>query len=181
LFSSHCLLFTVENRHTAMNATESYGESCGDARRASSNSPVVARRNGRWVKGVSGNPAGRPDGALTKKNLHVRQLLEVNAEAVIATVVQAALGGDMQACKMILDRIAPVPRDRPITVALPEIGDAETAMAALTTIVSAVSGGQVSPLEGESLSRLLRGSVELDMLRVLEARLAAVEQRAATA
>jgi hypothetical protein len=140
-------------------------------------SPMSRKVVGRpWSKGQSGNPNGRPDGALSRKCLHVRQLLDANAEQVIAQVVTAALGGDMQACKMILDRISPVPRDRPITVALPEIRDAEAAMTALAAIVGSVADGVVSPLEGESLSRLLRGFIELDMLRVLEARVAELEK-----
>ena len=81
-----------------------------------------------WPKGVSGNPAGRPDGALSRKTIHVRQLLD--AEAVIAKLIELALAGDVAAIKIVMDRISPVPRDRPIAVALPEIHNAENAMTA---------------------------------------------------
>jgi len=129
-----------------------------------------------WPKGVSGNPNGRPDGALSRKTIHVRRLLDADAEAVIAKLIELALSGDVAAIKIVMDRISPVPRDRPIAVALPEIHNAENAMGALAAIVSAVGAGQVSPLEGETLSRLLRSYVELDALRMLEQRVAELER-----
>jgi len=159
-----------------MTTSENSCEASNGARHELPNPPIVARRNGRWAKGVSGNPNGRPDGALSRKTIHVRQLLDTDAEAVIAKVIAAALGGDMTACKMILDRISPVPRDRPVTVALPSISNAQDAMTGLAAIVSAVGSGVVSPLEGENLSRLLRSYVELDALRTLEQRVAELEK-----
>jgi hypothetical protein len=129
-----------------------------------------------WPKGVSGNPSGRPDGALSRKCLHVRQLLDADAEAVIAKLIELALAGDVAAIKIVMDRISPVPRDRPIAVALPTISNAQDAMDALGAIVSAVGAGHVSPLEGETLSRLLRSYVELDALRTLEQRVAELER-----
>ena len=159
-----------------MSTGETYCETSNGARHELPNPPVVARRNGRWTKGVSGNPNGRPDGALSRKTIHVRQLLDADAEAVIAKVIEAALGGDIAACKLILERISPVPRDRPISVALPAISNAQNAMSGLAAIVAAVSGGVVSPSEGESLSRLLRSYIELDALRALEQRVAELEK-----
>ena len=40
-------------------------------------------------------------------------------EEIVASVIQAAKGGDMTAARLVLERIAPIRKGRPITLALP--------------------------------------------------------------
>lgn len=65
---------------------------------------------GKFIKGVSGNPKGRPKGK--SKNTMIRDQLvlaiENRAPEVVEAVVKAALGGDMTAAKIIMDRLIPV-------------------------------------------------------------------------
>jgi hypothetical protein len=64
----------------------------------------------KFIKGVSGNPKGRPKGK--SKNTLIRDQLisaiEDRAPDVVEAVVKAALGGDMTAAKIIMDRLIPV-------------------------------------------------------------------------
>lgn len=60
--------------------------------------------NGKFKKGKSGNPAGRPKGSV---NTQLRKQLEPHTPALVERVVQAALAGDMAAMKLCLDRILP--------------------------------------------------------------------------
>jgi len=63
-----------------------------------------------WLKGQSGNPAGRPKGAKNKTTLAAESLLKDHAEAITQKVIDLALQGDLLALKMCLDRLLPLPR-----------------------------------------------------------------------
>jgi hypothetical protein len=77
--------------------------------------PEIAGRiqGGRFVPGVSGNPAGKPPGARARATRLAEKLMAGDAEAVVNAVVTAAKGGDMTAARLVLDRIAPPCRGRP--------------------------------------------------------------------
>ena len=57
---------------------------------------------------------GRPKGARNKKTVIVEQIMSGEGAAITRSVITAALNGDMTACKIILDRIAPIRRGRPV-------------------------------------------------------------------
>lgn len=59
-----------------------------------------------FVKGQSGNPAGRPKGIIDKRQ-RMQKALGEGADAVIAVVRQRALDGDMQAAGLVLSRLIP--------------------------------------------------------------------------
>lgn len=65
------------------------------------------KQGGRFQKGQSGNPAGKPKGVKHKATQAALILLEGEAEALTRKAVELALGGDTIALKMCLDRIAP--------------------------------------------------------------------------
>jgi hypothetical protein len=64
---------------------------------------------GQWTKGTSGNSKGRPKGSKSKA-LSLRQSLADECADIIKTVVEQAKAGDLQAAKIILDRIMPTVR-----------------------------------------------------------------------
>ncbi len=118
--------------------------------------PTKRRRAGGrpFQKGQSGNPAGRPVGALNKSTRVALSLFEGEAEAIGRKAVELAKAGDIQAIRLIVERLCPPARERSIRFDLPEIGKIEDMPAALGRLVKAVSSGEVLPSEAERLASL---------------------------
>lgn len=109
----------------------------------------------RFQPGQSGNPNGRPVGCRNATTLAVEALLEGEAEAITRRVVNAALDGDMTAIKLVMDRVAPARKSRPIQLDLPPVTDARGVALAQATVVASVASGEITPDEGMALSGLL--------------------------
>ena len=128
---------------------------------------------GRFVKGQSGNPAGRPKSASTA----LREQLSEHGVAVVDKVVEAAVAGDMTACKLVLDRISPALKATaaPVSIELPEnAGLAGTASA----FVEAASDGRLPPDVAATLVQAVSGLAKIEEIDELERRLAALEAQA---
>ncbi len=105
------------------------------------------------------------------------KLMDDDAEAVVKAVLTAAKGGDMTACRIVLDRIAPPPRGRPIRFDVPPIATAEDAAAALHSILAAAGAGQITPDEAATVAGLIETRRRTIETADLERRLAALEGR----
>jgi hypothetical protein len=108
-------------------------------------------------------------------------LLEGEADALTRRAVQIALKGEgreaVQALRLCLERLAPAPRDRAITVSLPAVTSAATITDALAGILAAVAAGTITPSEGAALANLAEGIGRALEREDLETRLAALESR----
>jgi Family of unknown function (DUF5681) len=62
---------------------------------------------GRWRKGTSGNPAGRPPGSRNKSTTFFEELLEDQGEALIQKAIELSLKGDTRALSICWDRLLP--------------------------------------------------------------------------
>jgi hypothetical protein len=118
-----------------------------------------------FEKGQSGDPAGRPPGARNKATLLAEAMFQGEAEAIIRMAIDKAKEGDMTAIRLCLERVFPRLRDRATVFDLPPINGAPAALAALTTIVAGVRGGDLTAAEGSDLSKLVD-----HYLRALEAK-----------
>ena len=133
-------------------------------------------QTGKFQKGQSGNPAGRPKGARHKTTLAIEALLEGEHEALTRAAIDKALEGDVTAMRLCLDRIAPARKDAPITFELPKIESAEDALRASSALLAAVAGGEVTPDEGARVMALLSSHKQLVESCDLEGRIAALEE-----
>jgi len=109
----------------------------------------------KFKSGQSGNPSGRPKGALNKATLASQALLDGEAEALTRKVVDLAKEGNPVALRLCLERLLPPRKDRPITFALPNLEGAEDLPRALKAIVEAVARGEITPGEGQTLTAML--------------------------
>jgi hypothetical protein len=124
-----------------------------------------------------GNP-GRKPGSRNRVTEMAEQLMADDAAGIVRAVIAAAQGGDMTAAKLVLDRIAPVRKGRPVGIALPPVQTAADVAIAVGTVVEAVSGGSLTPEEGQMFSSILEGRRKALETEELEQRIAALEQHA---
>lgn len=137
------------------------------------------QENGRFKKGASGNPRGKPKGAKHKASLLAEKLFENDIEMVCNQVISQAKEGNLQAAKIILDRLLPPRKDRLINIKLPFINDSSDALEAVRMICFAVGNGEITPLEGEALSKIIEIQNKSIELYDFEKRLQAVEDGSA--
>jgi hypothetical protein len=121
--------------------------------------------------------AGKPKGARRRTTVLAEQLMEGEAEEVVQAVLQKAKDGDMVAARIVLDRVAPPRRDRPIEVKLPKIESAADAARALSAILSALGEGLLTPSEAGEVAKLIQSYAATLEVRDLEARIVALEEK----
>ena len=133
------------------------------------------KQSGRFKKGQSGNPGGRPQGSRNKASLAVDTLLEGEAEAITRKAVDKALEGDTTALRLCLERLCPPRKDRPIAVKLTELAGATGTAQAQSAVIHAVASGDLTPTEGQALSAMLEAQRRALEMEDLEQRIAALE------
>jgi len=110
---------------------------------------------GKFKKGASGNPSGRPAGSRNKATLLCERLLAGDAEELMAKVLGMAKKDDFRALQFCLERILPVPKERCVNLELRPVSSAQDLPMQYQDIVSAIGNGSITPSEGESLSHIL--------------------------
>ena len=123
----------------------------------------------------SGNP-GRPPGSKNKVTRALDQLAEGQAEQVFQKLTEQALAGDVPSQKIVLDRVYPPPKARPINVPIPPINGPQDALSAIAAIFSAIGQGQLTPDETTALSLVVGRFIQIIELQDHERRIAALEQ-----
>ena len=138
---------------------------------------TTGRKHGhRWQPGKSGNPSGRAKGS---RHAALRALDAIGAEAgtdIMAAVVTAAKGGDMRAADILLRRLWPERKGRPVQMDLPAIMAPSDIVAALGAVAGAVAAGELSPEEGAAVAGILEAQRRAVETVEMEARIAALEQ-----
>src|SRR5437870_5538309 len=107
----------------------------------------VRDRRGRFARGRSGNPAGRPRGCRDHINRAARLLLAGEGEALTRKAVELALAGDPTALRLCLERIVGPYRERAVEFTMPPIGSAADLAGAMAAITGATARGAVTPRE----------------------------------
>ncbi len=100
------------------------------------------------------------------------------AGAVLQKTVDLAKAGDARSAEMILSRVWPARRGRPIVLDLPALNTAGGLAQAMGAVVAAVAGGILTPEEGHGVAALLelqRKAIETEDIAV---RVATLEQAA---
>ena len=133
-------------------------------------------KNGRNTAGqfATGN-SGRPKGSRNKATVAIESLLQGQAEALIQTGVSIALEGDSFALRLCMERIAPAPKDQPISFSLPKMNNALDASEAAGSVLTAVSDRALKPIEATRVMGLINSYRRTLELTEIEQRLQALE------
>ncbi|WP_313487312.1 DUF5681 domain-containing protein [Stutzerimonas kunmingensis] len=132
---------------------------------------VARRKDGTFKKGRSGNPGGRPG--------HINALrakLATGSEEVAGVVLDAARNGDMQACRLILERM--VPAIKPVSEPIQFDFSGSTPTDQARSIMAAIAAGDIPPDQGRALIEALASVAKIAELDELSRRLEALEAKA---
>lgn len=141
---------------------------------ASGPSPI-RNAQGKFLPGISGNPAGRPKGCRSHATVAAQLIIDEDARRLTRKVVDMALAGDQQCLRLCVERLVPPRKDRPLPFAMPEVSGLAGMASLLGGLLSSVAAGEITPGEAGDLSKLVMNYVETLKISELESRLAALE------
>jgi hypothetical protein len=133
---------------------------------------------GRFAPGNPGGP-GRPKGARHAALAALDMIGNAAAEAVLRTVVGAAKGGDLRAAEILLRRLWPERKGRPIEFELPAMASAADLVHALAAVAGAMGRGELTAEEAQAVASVLEAQRRAIETAGLEQRVAALEECAA--
>jgi len=111
-----------------------------------------------FKKGQSGNPKGRGKGARNKTTVMLERMMADDASDVMQSVIDAAKDGDMTAARIIVDRIAPVRKGRPLEIDIPSIAAPGDVVSAYASILGNLASGHLTPDEAQQVSAVVEAS-----------------------
>ncbi len=125
-----------------------------------------------WQPGQTGNPKGRPPGQsdITK----LRKSIMNDAPDILAGLVTAAKAGDVQAARLILERVLPPLKPTEQSIELELTGDTLTGQG--RAVLSAVSAGALAPGQGSQLIAAIGALARVVEIDELSARITALEE-----
>jgi len=127
----------------------------------------------KFVKGRSGNPKGKPPGSGELQKL--RASIAGDVPGILVGLVNAAKAGDVQAARLILDRVLPPLKAAEATqpMSLPDSTLTEQGRAVLASVAS----GELAVGQGAQLLGAIAGLARVVEIDNLETRVAQLEKQ----
>lgn len=135
---------------------------------------IKKRPPNQWQPGQTGNPKGRPPGQ--SEITRLRASLSGDVPEILAGLILAAKGGDVQAARLILERILPPVKavEQSVTLQLPKDG---TLSSLGRAVLKGVAEGQLAPGQGVMLLGSIGTLARVVEIDELAARVAALEKQ----
>lgn len=131
-----------------------------------------------WKPGESGNPRGKPKGAINKTTRLALELFEGGIKNIAEVVIKQAQDGDLTAARLVLDKLVPNARERAVELpGLPSTENPAGVAEAQAAILQAVAAGDLTPGEAATLSGIVENRRKSIETRELELRIQALEER----
>jgi len=131
------------------------------------------KANNQFIKGQSGNPQGRPKGSGLSAQL--RAAIEQDAPSIIKAMIEQAKAGDMQAAKVLLDRVLPALKPESQAIHLPELVAAPTLADKAKAAIDAAGAGDIAPSAASDMVSAIAGLAKIIETTELQKRLEALE------
>ena len=133
---------------------------------------MIEKKKKGWQPGQSGNPKGKTPGSGELQRL--RASIAADVPEILAGLVFAAKGGDVQAARLILERVLPPVKaiEQAVELQLPDGG---TLTAQGRAVLSAVAAGNLAPSQGAALLGAIGTLGKIAELDELAARITALE------
>jgi hypothetical protein len=132
----------------------------------------ITRNNGKFAKGYSGNPRGRPP-ILSPE---LRERLDKATPEIIDKIVDKAINGDLKAAKIVLDRTAPIAKPSSQSVFIPDLNSSDSTLKGKAeSILSAISSGDCPPDVGVTLIQAIFSLARVTEVDDLKRRVEALE------
>ena len=137
---------------------------------------MTEKKQNQWKPGQTGNPQGRPPGQ--SEITRIRASLAGDVPEILAGLVTAAKGGDVQAARLILERILPPVKaiEQAVELQLPNDG---TLTAKASAVMSAAAAGKLAPGQAAQLIAALGTLAKISEVDELAARITALEVKLA--
>ena len=129
---------------------------------------------------LSGNTfgRGRPK-ASRNKAMPLQSLLEEHGEALVRKCMVNALQGDRYAIRLCIERLLAPRREGVVRLPLPAIRSIADVNTASDRVIRAITSGQITPAEGETMAAVLENRRRAIESANLEGRIAVLERRSA--
>lgn len=135
---------------------------------------MIEKKAKGWQPGQSGNPKGKTPGSGELQRL--RASLATDLPDILAGLVLAAKGGDVQAARLILERILPPVKAIEQAVEL-ELPDGGTLTAKAAAVLSAAAMGDIAPGQAAQLIAALGTLAKISEVDDLAARITNLEAK----
>ena len=131
-----------------------------------------------WKPGESGNPRGKPKGAINKTTRLALELFEGGIKNIAEVVIKQAQDGDLTAARLVLDKLVPNARERAVELpGLPSTENPAGVAEAQAAILQAVASADLTPGEAATLSGIVENRRKAIETLELEQRIKAIEER----
>ena len=115
------------------------------------------------------------EGLRARGTLAIESLLEGQAEALTQKAITQVLKAYSVALRLCMERIAPAPKDQPISFSLSSMQSASDASQAAADVLRAVSDGEITPIEATRVVGLVDSYRRTLELTDIETRITALE------
>jgi Family of unknown function (DUF5681) len=125
-----------------------------------------------WQPGQTGNPKGRPPGQ--SEITRLRTAIASHVPSILDQLVTAAKAGDVQAARLILERVLPPLKgtEQAVELQLPKDG---TLTAKATAVLNAAAAGDLAPGQAAQLIAALGTLAKIHEVDELAARIEKLE------
>src|SRR3984893_8908513 len=131
---------------------------------------------GRFQKGMSGNPRGKPKGVRARVTQLAEKLLEDDRDAIVRAVIAAAKGGDPTAMRLCVERLVPLRKGRPIVFDLPPVKMAADIAGAVGELARAMAAGELTTDEASAAASVIEMHRRAIEMTDIERRLQKLEE-----